>query len=203
MEIKLVSPVALAVILVSALVWPPTALPAHHAQLVVDDDKVECPHAGFTHIQNAIDAASPGDEIHICKGIYVEQVTIRKPLNIEADNGIEWQQNNRLYIARGNARATRGQATVFADTLMAFYRPVCGPEAREAEKKKAAAHKDAPPGKAPAAKAQTIAASLADQAAVSTMIGRTGGSSARSFGAISGSDNANSSVLFRQFAKII
>jgi hypothetical protein len=88
MEIKLVSPVALAVILVSALVWPPTALPAHHAQLVVDDDKVECPHAGFTHIQNAIDAASPGDEIHICKGIYVEQVTIRKPLNIEADNGV-------------------------------------------------------------------------------------------------------------------
>jgi lipopolysaccharide export system protein LptA len=74
-----------------------------------------------------------------------------RPVDIQADDGIEWQQNNRLYIARGNARATRGQATVFADTLMAFYRPVCGPEAREAEKKKAAAHKDAPPGKAPAA----------------------------------------------------
>jgi len=78
---------SLAVILVSALVWPAPALPAHHARLVVDDDKVECPTAAFTHIQNAIDAASPGDEIHICKGIYAEQITIRKPLDIDADNG--------------------------------------------------------------------------------------------------------------------
>jgi lipopolysaccharide export system protein LptA len=70
-----------------------------------------------------------------------------RPIDIQADDGIEWQQNNRLYIARGNARATRGQATIFADTLMAFYRPVCGPEAREAENQKALARKDAPPGK--------------------------------------------------------
>jgi parallel beta-helix repeat protein len=76
-----------AVILLLALVWPAAAWPARRAQLVVDDDKVECPHAGFTHIQDAIDAASPGDEIHICKGIYVEQLTIRKPLDIDADNG--------------------------------------------------------------------------------------------------------------------
>jgi lipopolysaccharide export system protein LptA len=48
-----------------------------------------------------------------------------KPINIEAEQGIEWQQNNRVYIARGNAKATRGNATVFADTLTAFYRPVC------------------------------------------------------------------------------
>jgi lipopolysaccharide export system protein LptA len=70
-----------------------------------------------------------------------------RPIDIQADDGIEWQQNTRLYIARGNARATRGQATIFADTLMAFYRPVCGPEARAAEKTKEAAHKDAPAGK--------------------------------------------------------
>ncbi|HXN23013.1 MAG TPA: right-handed parallel beta-helix repeat-containing protein [Candidatus Dormibacteraeota bacterium] len=74
-------------ILVSALICPATALPAHGATLVVDDDKVECPSAGFTHIQEAVDASSPGDEIHICKGIYVEQVTIHKPLDINADNG--------------------------------------------------------------------------------------------------------------------
>ena len=49
-----------------------------------------------------------------------------KPINIEAEQGIEWQQNNRVYIARGNAKATRGNATVFGDTLIAFYRPVCG-----------------------------------------------------------------------------
>jgi lipopolysaccharide export system protein LptA len=62
-----------------------------------------------------------------------------KPIEIEADNGIEWQQNNRVYIARGNAQATRGQTTLFADTLMAFYRPVCSPEARAAAAQRAAA----------------------------------------------------------------
>lgn len=87
MKSKLVYPLALAVILVSALVWPAVAMPPRGAQLVVDDDKVECPNAGFTHIQDAVDAASPGDEIRICKGIYVEQVAIRKPLKIDADNG--------------------------------------------------------------------------------------------------------------------
>ena len=62
-----------------------------------------------------------------------------KPVDIEADDGIEWQQNNRVYIARGNARATRGQSTIFADTLMAFYRPVCSPEAIAAAAKRQAA----------------------------------------------------------------
>jgi len=60
-----------------------------------------------------------------------------KPIDIEADDGIEWQQNNRVYIARGNARATRGQTTIFADTLMAFYRPLCSPEAIAAAAKRA------------------------------------------------------------------
>jgi nitrous oxidase accessory protein NosD len=87
MKNKLVYPLALAAILVTAFVWPATASPTRSAQLVVDDDKVECPNAGFTHIQDAVDAASPGDGIHICKGIYVEQVAIRKPLKIDADNG--------------------------------------------------------------------------------------------------------------------
>ena len=45
-----------------------------------------------------------------------------KPINIEAENGVEWQQNNRVYIARGNAKATRGQTSVTADTLYAYYR---------------------------------------------------------------------------------
>jgi Periplasmic copper-binding protein (NosD) len=87
MKSKHLYPFALAVILVSALSWPATALPAYRARLIVDDDKVECPNAGFTHIQDAVNAASPGDEIHICKGTYAEQVTIHKPLDIDADNG--------------------------------------------------------------------------------------------------------------------
>lgn len=47
-----------------------------------------------------------------------------KPISIEAEQGIEWQQNNRVYIARGNAKATRGDSTVYADTLTAHYRPI-------------------------------------------------------------------------------
>jgi hypothetical protein len=87
MKSKLEYPLAIAVILVSALGWPATALPAQGARLVVDDDKVECPNAGFTRIQDAVNAASPGDEIRICKGVYAEQVKISKPLDIDADNG--------------------------------------------------------------------------------------------------------------------
>ncbi len=45
-----------------------------------------------------------------------------QPLQIQADSGIEWQQNARLYIARGNAVATRGSSEVRADTLTAHYR---------------------------------------------------------------------------------
>jgi hypothetical protein len=87
METKFARLFTLVVILVAPLVWPNPVLPAHRARLVVDDDKVECPNAAFTHIQNAVDAAAPGDEIHICKGTYAEQVSIRKPLDIDADNG--------------------------------------------------------------------------------------------------------------------
>ena len=47
-----------------------------------------------------------------------------RPIHIEADNGIEWQQAHSVYIARGNASATRGNATVTADVLYAYYRPV-------------------------------------------------------------------------------
>ena len=87
MKCKPLSPFAMLLIFLSTFVWPATASAVHRARLVVDDDKVECPNAGFTHIQDAIDAASPGSEIHVCKGIYVEQITIRKPLDIDADNG--------------------------------------------------------------------------------------------------------------------
>lgn len=49
-----------------------------------------------------------------------------QPLQVQADSGIEWQQNEKLYIARGNAVATRGPASVRADTLIAHYREVKG-----------------------------------------------------------------------------
>jgi lipopolysaccharide export system protein LptA len=57
-----------------------------------------------------------------------------RPLDIEAENGIEWQQNNEVYIARGNAKATRGTSTVYADVLLAHYRPApaTGPKPADA-----------------------------------------------------------------------
>lgn len=45
-----------------------------------------------------------------------------QPLQVQADSGIEWQQDQKLYIARGNAVATRGTSEVRADTLIAHYR---------------------------------------------------------------------------------
>ena len=51
-----------------------------------------------------------------------------KPVNIEAEQGIEWQQNNKVYIARGNAKATRGDDAVTADTLYAYYRDAQQPQ---------------------------------------------------------------------------
>ncbi len=44
------------------------------------------------------------------------------PIEVFADDGIEWQQEKLTFMARGNARAVRGEVTVFADELQAFYR---------------------------------------------------------------------------------
>lgn len=45
-----------------------------------------------------------------------------KPLTIEADNGMEWLSEEKVYIARGNAKAKKGDVVVHADSLKAFYR---------------------------------------------------------------------------------
>ncbi len=44
------------------------------------------------------------------------------PIEVYADDGIEWQQDALTFIARGNARAVRGEVTVYGDELHAFYR---------------------------------------------------------------------------------
>jgi lipopolysaccharide export system protein LptA len=48
------------------------------------------------------------------------------PLEIHADQGIEWQQDRQTYIARGNAVAVQGEVSVHADTLTAWYRKAEG-----------------------------------------------------------------------------
>ena len=44
------------------------------------------------------------------------------PIHIEANDGIEWQRANQVYIARGNARASQAGVTIEADVLTAHYR---------------------------------------------------------------------------------
>ncbi|MBV9249441.1 MAG: LPS export ABC transporter periplasmic protein LptC [Acetobacteraceae bacterium] len=50
------------------------------------------------------------------------------PIDITAQDGIEWRQNQQEVIARGNARAVRGNVTVTADQLIAWYRKKSGSE---------------------------------------------------------------------------
>jgi len=44
------------------------------------------------------------------------------PIEISADNGIEWEKNKEILIASGNAKASRGGITVLAEVLRAYYR---------------------------------------------------------------------------------
>jgi len=48
------------------------------------------------------------------------------PVEVNADQAIEWHQDVRAYVARGNASAKRGDTTLFADVLTAYYREVPG-----------------------------------------------------------------------------
>ena len=44
------------------------------------------------------------------------------PVEVTSDDGMEWRQNEQEIIAKGNAKAVRGDVTVTADRLIAHYR---------------------------------------------------------------------------------
>ncbi len=44
------------------------------------------------------------------------------PIEIEADDGIEWRQTDKVYIARGNVKIVRGDITIYSDSATAYYR---------------------------------------------------------------------------------
>ncbi|WP_236024946.1 LptA/OstA family protein [Arenibaculum pallidiluteum] len=46
------------------------------------------------------------------------------PIAVDADNAIEWHQEQKAYVARGNAVATRGDLSVAAPVLIAYYREI-------------------------------------------------------------------------------
>lgn len=53
--------------------------------LVVDDDRVQCPKAQYTTINDAVLAASSGAHIKVCPGLYRESVQIDKPLLLHGE----------------------------------------------------------------------------------------------------------------------
>lgn len=56
-----------------------------------------------------------------------------QPLEINAEDGIEWNRNAKTYTARGNARAASGDVEVLAEVLTAYYREPAEGEEGEAE----------------------------------------------------------------------
>ncbi len=44
------------------------------------------------------------------------------PIEVFAESGIEWQQGGSVFVARGDARAVRGEVEVLGDELRAYYR---------------------------------------------------------------------------------
>ena len=45
-----------------------------------------------------------------------------RAIEVTADQGLEWDKTRKLYIARGNARLTRGRTSIAAGVLRAWYR---------------------------------------------------------------------------------
>jgi lipopolysaccharide export system protein LptA len=62
----------------------------------------------------------------VAQGVGLPGQSGDKPIEINAAQGIEWQQRNKAYIARGNARAAQGDVAVHADVLTAYYRDTEG-----------------------------------------------------------------------------
>ena len=52
----------------------------------------------------------------------ISQSNSSQPIAIDADQGIEWLSEDKVYLARGNASAKQGDFSMQADILKAFYR---------------------------------------------------------------------------------
>lgn len=60
------------------------------------------------------------------QGLSITNGDSEKPLEVSADSGIEWEQEQKIFTARGNAVAVQGELTVKSDVLRAYYRPKAG-----------------------------------------------------------------------------
>jgi hypothetical protein len=112
-----------AVMLALALAAVPTlgAGAASASTWTVDDDKAQCPSAGFTTIQAAVDQAAPHDTIVVCDGTYLEQST---PPNSATQDPAQAGSMNGLTITKpltikgtGASKVTIMPATALGATL--------------------------------------------------------------------------------------
>ena len=46
------------------------------ANIVVDDDSVQCPNASYSDLQEAVNSAQPGETLEVCPGTYAGTITI-------------------------------------------------------------------------------------------------------------------------------
>ena len=76
--------------------------------------------------------ATPAFMLPASAGAQQLDLTHGGPIDITARDGLEWRQNEREVIARGDARAIRGAVTVTADRLTAWYRKKGAAETAEA-----------------------------------------------------------------------
>lgn len=93
MEGRLLRRAAVALLALTALLTLPATASAA-TTWIVDDDGVQCPDRDFATIQDAVNAASPGDTIEVCVGLYPEPapgpLTINKRVTLEgAQAGVD------------------------------------------------------------------------------------------------------------------
>ena len=74
----------------------------------------------------AIALLSADPRVAPAQGLNLMNSDSSAPLEIDAEQALEWRRNEKKYVARGNARAVRGEVSLQADTLTAFYREVDG-----------------------------------------------------------------------------
>jgi lipopolysaccharide export system protein LptA len=71
---------------------------------------------------SAPQAAAPASPAKGSSSPSLMQGNSDEPLDITADNSLEWNETEQLYVARGNAKAKRGDVLIEADVLKAYNR---------------------------------------------------------------------------------
>jgi lipopolysaccharide export system protein LptA len=72
-------------------------------------------------VAGALVIAAANADMAAAQGLALPGGNDRTPIEITAQEGIEWQQKARAYIARGRAHAAQGNSQVDADQLVAYY----------------------------------------------------------------------------------